>query len=43
MVGHQSLKVLVDLGQKEVDCVITEFSEEKEKSLNIELNKISGE
>ena len=43
MVEHQSLKVLVDLGQKEVDCVITEFSEEKEKSLNIALNKINGE
>lgn len=29
MIGHQSLKVLVDLGLKEVDCVITEFSEKK--------------
>lgn len=41
--GHQRLKVLVDLGLKEVDCVVTEFSEEKEKALNIALNKINGE
>ena len=27
--GHQRLKVLVDLGLKEVDCVVIELSEEK--------------
>ncbi len=37
------LKDSCRFGAKEVDYVITEFSEEKEKSLNIELNKISGE
>ncbi|MBR3999406.1 MAG: DNA modification methylase [Clostridia bacterium] len=41
--GHQRLKVLIDMGVTEVDCVVVELSEEKEKALNIALNKISGE
>ena len=41
--GHQRLKVLIDMGITEVDCVVVEFSEEKEKALNIALNKISGD
>ena len=41
--GHQRLKVLIDMGITEVDCVVVELSEEKEKTLNIALNKISGE
>lgn len=41
--GHQRLKVLMDMGYTEVDCVIVELTEEKEKALNIALNKISGE
>lgn len=41
--GHQRLKVLVDLGLKEVDCVVVEMAEEREKALNIALNKINGE
>ena len=41
--GHQRLKVLQDMGITEVDCVVVELSEEKEKALNIALNKISGE
>lgn len=41
--GHQRLKVLKDMGNDEVQCVIVELSEEKEKALNIALNKISGE
>ena len=41
--GHQRLKVLMDMGHTEVDCVVVELSEEKEKALNIALNKISGE
>ena len=41
--GHQRLKVLVDSGLTEVDCVVIELSEEKEKALNVALNKISGE
>ncbi len=41
--GHQRLKVLQDMGITEVDCVVVELPEEKEKALNIALNKISGE
>ena len=41
--GHQRLKVLMDMGYTEVDCVVVELSVEKEKALNIALNKISGE
>lgn len=41
--GHQRLKVLVDSGLTEVDCVVVELSEENEKALNVALNKISGE
>ena len=41
--GHQRLKILVDMGKKEVDCVVVEMDEEKEKALNIALNKINGE
>lgn len=41
--GHQRLKVMKDLGYTEVDCVIVDLDEAKEKALNIALNKISGE
>ena len=41
--GHQRLKVLIDMGITEVDCVVVEMDESKEKALNIALNKISGE
>lgn len=41
--GHQRLKVLMDMGLSEVDCVVVEMEEEKEKALNIALNKISGD
>ena len=41
--GHQRLKVLMDMGMTEVDCVVVEMDEEKEKALNIALNKISGD
>ena len=41
--GHQRLKVLIDLGITELDCVIIEMDEAKEKALNIALNKISGD
>jgi DNA modification methylase len=40
--GHQRLKVLIDLGATEVDCVIVDLDKDKEKALNIALNKISG-
>ncbi len=41
--GHQRLKVLLNMGITDVECVIVEMDEEKEKALNIALNKISGE
>lgn len=40
--GHQRLKVLKDLGYKKIECAVVELSKEKEKALNIALNKISG-
>ena len=41
--GHQRLKVLIEMGITEIDCVVVEMDEEKEKALNIALNKISGD
>lgn len=41
--GHQRLKVLQHLGYTEVDCVVLDIDEQKEKALNVALNKISGE
>lgn len=40
--GHQRLKVLKELGFKEIDCVEIDIDETQEKALNIALNKISG-
>ena len=40
--GHQRLKVLIELGMQEVDCVVVDLDEAKEKALNIALNKVSG-
>ena len=41
--GHQRLKILIDMGIAEVECVVVEMDADKEKALNIALNKISGE
>ena len=41
--GHQRLKVLKDIGIDEVDVVVVDMDEEKEKALNVALNKISGD
>lgn len=40
--GHQRLNVLTDLGWEDVDVVLIDIDEQKEKALNIALNKISG-
>jgi DNA modification methylase len=40
--GHQRLTVMKHLGATEVDCVVVDLDEQKEKALNIALNKISG-
>lgn len=41
--GHQRLKVLEDLGYETIDCVVVDLDEDKEKALNVALNKISGD
>ena len=41
--GHQRLKILLADGAAEVDCVVVELNAEKEKALNVALNKISGD
>ncbi len=38
--GHQRLKVLRELGETEIDCVIVDLPDEREKALNVALNKI---
>jgi DNA modification methylase len=41
--GHQRYKVLLDMGAEEIDCVVVDLDETKEKALNIALNKIQGD
>lgn len=41
--GYQRLKGLKDLKYEDIDCIVVEFDKNKEKLLNIALNKISGE
>ncbi len=41
--GHQRLKILKELGIKNVEVSVVNLSEVKEKALNLALNKISGE
>ena len=41
--GHQRYKVLLNMGAQEIDCVVVELDEAKEKALNVALNKISGD
>lgn len=41
--GHQRLKVLKDLGYKEIEVVRLNLSKNDEKALNVALNKISGD
>ena len=40
--GHQRFKVLRDLGYAEVECVVLDIDELREKALNVALNKING-
>lgn len=41
--GHQRLSVLKHLGEKEVDCIVVDMDIQKEKALNVALNKITGQ
>lgn len=41
--GHQRFKVLKAMGYQEIDCVVLDIDEQREKALNVALNKISGE
>ncbi len=41
--GHQRLKILLEYGHTEIDCVVVDLDEQREKALNIALNKIQGE
>ena len=41
--GHQRLKVLKELGYTEIECNMVDLDKNKEKALNIALNKITGE
>jgi len=41
--GHQRLNVLKNLGKEEVDCIIVNLNTEKEKALNIAMNKVTGD
>ncbi len=40
--GHQRLTVLKDLGETQIDCVVVNLDEQREKALNVALNKVQG-
>jgi DNA modification methylase len=41
--GHQRVAVMSDLGLTEIKCCMVDIDKEKEKALNVALNKITGE
>lgn len=41
--GHQRYKVLKYMGYEEIQCVVLDIDKQKERALNIALNKITGE
>jgi ParB-like chromosome segregation protein Spo0J len=41
--GHQRFKILQESGRTEVECSIVDLDPEREKTLNIALNKIEGD
>lgn len=40
--GHQRLKVLLEQGAQEIDCVVLSLDDKDEKILNVLLNKVKG-
>lgn len=40
--GHQRLKVLLEQGAEDIECVVTSLDEKDEKILNVLLNKVKG-
>jgi len=40
--GHQRIKAMKDIGMDEVEVVVVDLDEKREKTLNIALNKIQG-
>lgn len=40
--GHQRLKVLLEQGKEEIECVVTDLDDKDEKILNVLLNKVKG-
>lgn len=40
--GHQRLKVLLELGHAETQCVVVDLDADQEKALNLAMNKIGG-
>lgn len=41
--GHQRLNVLLAMGETEAEVILVDLDEQKEKALNLALNKIDGE
>ena len=41
--GHQRLKILKEIGRKQIDVSVVNLSDTKEKALNVALNKVQGE
>jgi DNA modification methylase len=41
--GHQRLKIIIEEGRKEVEVSVVDLCPEKERALNIALNKIQGD
>lgn len=41
--GHQRLNALLDAGETEAEVVLVDLDEQREKALNLALNKIDGE
>ncbi|PLT76255.1 ParB N-terminal domain-containing protein [Mediterraneibacter gnavus] len=40
--GHQRLKVLLEKGQEDIECVVVDLENKDEKILNVLLNKVKG-